>query len=75
MSNQKKVKLVLMFAILIVIALVFVSVYQIIDIAKTKKHIETQQTQIEQLQKELDQNQNKLPQDNYEDIIEENKWL
>lgn len=73
MSNQKKVKLVLMFAILIVIALVFVSVYQIIDIAKTKKHIETQQTQIEQLQKELDQNQNKLPQDNYEDIIEENK--
>ena len=71
MSNKSKVKFLLSFAIFIVIALIFVSVYQIIDIAKTKKQIETQQQQIEQLQKELDLNKNKLPQTNYEDIYEE----
>ena len=74
MSNQKKVKLVLCFAIFIIIALVFVSVYQIVDIAKTKKQIEAQQTQIEQLQKELDYNKNKLPQTNYDEITEEKEW-
>lgn len=69
MATQKKVKFLIGLAILIFVALLTVTIIQIVTIAKTKNELNQQKTQIEQLNKELDYYQNKLP-ENYEEITQ-----
>ena len=68
MTPQKKVKFLIGLAILIVIILFSVVVFQIIQINKTKTEIANQEKQIEQLQQELDYHKNKQPSSDYEEI-------
>lgn len=69
MAPQKKVKFLIGLAIFVFVALLTISIIQIVTIAKTKKELNQQRTQIEQLNKELDYYQNKLP-ENYEEITQ-----
>ena len=66
MSQQKKVKSLIALAFLIVITLAVVVVFQLVSIAKINQQIESQNQQIEQLEKELDYWQNKLPNSDFE---------
>ena len=68
MNNQKKVKALIMFAMLVVIALFVTTIVQLVNISKTKKELIAQQQTIEQLQKELDYHQNKQPTQEHEEI-------
>lgn len=70
MTSQKKVKFLIGLAILIVVALLVTTIFQLVTIAKTNKELKAQQHQIETLNKELDYYQNKLP-SNYEEITQE----
>ena len=69
MNNQKKVKLLIAFAMLIVVALFVTVVAQIVNISKTQNKLANQQQQIEKLEKELDYYKNKLPNEDYEEIV------
>ena len=68
MNNQKKVKALISFLILIVITLFVVSIFQIVNINKTKNKLIEQEKQIERLEQELDYHKNKNPNDDYEVI-------
>ena len=69
MNNQKKVKALLMFAMLIAIVLFVTTIVQLVNISKTRKELITQQKTIEQLQKELDYHANKQPNQEHEEIV------
>lgn len=68
MKSQKKVKFLLFISVLVVAALLFITVYQVISISKTKKEITNQKEQIEQLEEELEYYKNKLPNSDYTPI-------
>lgn len=68
MNNQKKVKLLIAFCLLIVVALATAVVFQLIDISKTKKQLNNQEKQIEQLEQDLDYYKNKLPNSDFDTI-------
>ena len=68
MNNQKKVKTLISFLILIVVALFLVSIFQIVNINKTKNKLIEQEKQIERLEQELDYHKNKNPNEDYEVI-------
>lgn len=68
MNNQKKVKALISFLILIVVTLFVVSIFQIVNINKTKNKLIEQEKQIERLEQELDYHKNKNPNDDYEVI-------
>lgn len=74
MEPQKKVKLIVSVSILIAVALLIILTFQLVNISKIRNKIEQQNKQIEQLQKEID-NFSKLPNEDYETILGENKWL
>ena len=67
MSIQKKVKLLISLAILIIIALFSIVVIQIINISKANKEIHRQQEQIQRLENQLD-SYNKTPNTDFEEI-------
>ena len=69
MNNQRKVKFLIATAMLFAIALFVVVIAQIVNITKTQNKLTNQQQQIEQLEKELDYYKNKLPSEDYEEII------
>lgn len=69
MNNQKKVKFLIAVAMLFAIALFVIVVAQIVNISKTQNKLANQQQQIEQLEKELDYYKNKLPNEDYEEIV------
>ncbi len=69
MNNQRKVKFLIAIAMLFAIALFVVVIVQIVNIAKTQNKLTNQQQQIEQLEKELDYYKNKLPNEDYDEII------
>ena len=68
MSDQKKIKLIISLAILIIIALFAIVLFQIVNISKSKKEIANQQKQIHQLEKQLNFYE-KTPNTDYEEII------
>lgn len=55
----KRIKFIIFLAIVTLIALFALTVFQLIDLHKTKKQLTFQQEQISQLEKELDYYQNK----------------
>ena len=67
MTGQKKVKLVISLAILIIVALFAIVTIQIVNISKAKKEISNQQKQIQQLEKQLNSYE-KTPNADYEEI-------
>ena len=67
MSVQKKIKFLILIAILIVISLCTVVTFQIVNITKAKKQINNQQQQIQRLENQLD-SFNKTPDNDYEEI-------
>ena len=69
MKNQKKVKFLIAIAMLFAIALFVIVIAQIVNIAKTQTKLTNQQQQIEKLEKELDYYKNKLPNQDYEEIV------
>ena len=69
MNTQKKVKFLIAVAMLFIVTLFVIVVAQIVNIAKTKNELSSQQQQIEQLEKELDYYKNKLPSKDYEEIV------
>ena len=68
MNNQKKVKSLIGFLILLAITLFAVSIFQIVNINQTKQKITEQEKQIEKLEQELDYHKNKNPNEDYEVI-------
>ena len=70
MNSTARIKFVIAVALLIAVALCSVVVIQLINISKIKKEINAQQYQIQQLEKELDQN-NKTPNTDYDSITGE----
>ena len=68
MRSQKKVKLLLFCAMIIIIALLFTTIYQIVTIQKNNNTINEQNKQISQLEKELEYHNNKSPETNYTPI-------
>ena len=66
MNNQKKIKLLLAFTLLIIVTLLSVVVFQLVDIVKTKKYRSLQEEKIKQLEQQLDYYQNKNPDNDYE---------
>ncbi len=67
MTIQKKVKLIISLAILIIIALCVTVVFQVVNISKINKEIHAQEKQIQQLENQLDA-YSKLPGTDYEEI-------
>ena len=59
MNSPKRIKFIIMLAIVIVVALLGVIVFQIVNIAKAKKEIAKQQEQIRELNEKLDYYNNK----------------
>ncbi len=57
----KRIKFVIALATIILVALFALSVFQLVDLYKTKKEISAQRNQISQLEKELDYYKNKQP--------------
>jgi len=57
----KRIKFIIFLAVTILIALFALTVFQLIDLYKTKKELASQREQISQLEKELDFYQNKQP--------------
>lgn len=57
----KRIKFIIFLAVTILIALFALTVFQLIDLHKTKKELISQREQISQLEKELDYYQNKQP--------------
>ena len=70
MNSTARIKFVIAVALLIIIALFSIVVFQLINISKIKKEINAQQHQIQQLEKVLDQN-NKTPNTDYDSITGE----
>jgi len=70
MNSTARIKFVIAVALLIAVALCSVVVIQLVNISKIKKEINAQQYQIQQLEKELDQN-NKTPNTDYDSITGE----
>lgn len=68
MNNQKKVKALISFLILLLVTLFTISIFQIVNINKTKSKLIEQQKQIEKLEQELDYHKNKKPNEDYETI-------
>lgn len=68
MNSQKKVKAVILLAIVIAVALFVTIAIQLVNIYKVRKEVEKQQNQIELLEKKLDYYENKLP-DSNNDVI------
>ena len=77
MKPQSKVKLIITIAIIALIALFALVVTQLVFIAKTKKELQTQQKQIDELNKKLDYYENKYPnEDGYDiELTGESLWL
>lgn len=69
MSNQKKVKMLIALAMLIVAVLFVTVIVQLVNISKTKNKIEHQNQKIEQLEKDLDYYKNKQLEEDYEVIV------
>ena len=67
MIAQKKIKFIIMVAMLIIISLCLIVVAQTINIVKSKKEISNQQQQIQQLTYQLDSYE-KTPNSDYESI-------
>ena len=59
MNSPKRIKFIIGLAIIIVVALLTVIVFQIVNITKAKKEIAKQQDQIRELNEKLDYYQNK----------------
>ena len=57
----KRIKFIIFLAVTILIALFVLTIFQLIDLHKTKKELTSQREQISQLEKELDYYQNKQP--------------
>ena len=70
MQSQRKIKFLIALALLLIICLLTVVVFQLINISKTNKKISLQQEQIQQLQQELDYHKNKLPSEKYNPVTE-----
>ena len=68
MKSPKKVKFLIFLAILVAVTLSVVISFQLVNIIKLNKKIEAQKKQISQLEQELDYNNNKQPQTDYETI-------
>lgn len=68
MNNKRKVKSLICLLILIVVTLFTISIFQIVDINKTKHKLAKQDQQIEKLKEELDYHKNKNPNEDYEVI-------
>ena len=68
MQSQRKIKFLIALALLLIICLLTVVVFQLINISKTNKKISLQQEQIQQLQQELDYHKNKLPSEEYNPV-------
>ena len=68
MNSTRRIKFIIGLAILIVIALIAVVVFQLITLNKTKKELLQQQQQIERLQQEVDYYSNKQPNADYDSI-------
>lgn len=66
MANQRKIKLLIALAIIILIALFALITTQLIFIGKTNKELRTQQKEIEELNRKLDYYENKLPDNGYD---------
>ncbi len=69
MTNQKKVKLLIGFAIFITIALIGIIVFQVTKNIQNNLKYKHNQNQIELLEKEREYYEYKLPDTNYEIII------
>ena len=70
MSSQRKAKLLILSATLILIALICGIVFQLVKIRQVEKQIQKQEEEISELQKEID-NFNKQPNENddFYDIV------
>ena len=69
MNQQRKVKAIIILAIIVVIALLTLTISQLVFIAKAKKELNTQKQQIEELNKKLDYYENKNSNESGYDII------
>ena len=72
MKSQAKVKLIILLAITLLFALLIVSGFQIVKIHQANRTISEQQTQIQQLQQQLD-TLNNQPNSDHETITGDNK--
>ncbi len=68
MNSQKKVKFLIFLAILVVITLFVVIVFQLVNIIRINNKLDSQYQQISQLEEQLDYYKNKQPQSDYETI-------
>lgn len=57
----KRIKFIIFLATTLLIALFSLTIFQLVDLYKTKKELASYREQISQLEKELDYYQNKLP--------------
>ncbi len=69
MNSPRKVKFLIILALLIVVTLLTVIVFQLCNIIKTNNKLKSKQDQIERLEKEIDYWQNKQPESDYEVIL------
>ena len=68
MTSQKKVKLLISFALLIIVTLFAVTVFQLVNIIIKQNKLNEQQQIIAQLEEKLDYYNNKQPESEYETI-------
>lgn len=71
MKSQTKVKILISFAIIVLVALFVLIGFQLVNIHKTNKQLKTQQQQINQLQQQIDSFE-KAPGSDHETITGEN---
>ena len=57
--NGKRIKFIIFLAVIVLIALFTLTIFQLVDLHKTKKELTSQRDQITQLEKELDYYKNK----------------
>ena len=66
MKSQRKIKLIIGLAVIVVISLFALTVFQLVKIYKTNQKIEQQNKQIEQLANQLEYYKNKYSDSGYE---------
>lgn len=68
MQSQGRIKFLIFLATIILVGLFVFSIYQIVDLSKTRKQLTEQQEIIQQLEEEIDYLKNKQPDQDYETI-------
>ena len=69
MREQTKIKSIIFLAIIVLIALFAIVITQLVFISKTRKELNLQKQQLQELNKKLDYYENKYPDESFDIVV------